>query len=423
MNQEIQSNFISNSFRDVESSRDESSTFEQEEKMQKDNSDVELNSHISPSMPDSQHLYINQALSDVTFHNAVSDVLSCTQTYCNGIENVSNNDSSSSLENSDSASTSIESGLRVSSKYQSDSGIGSESNDFSANFSITPETVLTPVSKDTEMADSSLFPEVESSDNTTIPISKEDNQQVFLPLSPVGDIYDSNETSGQLLTRMMKETLKAITEKLPPENTEFLIERRLSQETDEVEEASYPSTVKPKWTNDEEQSDMKIASVAERDNLPSSPCERSKLILRIKKTYSSIICPPKNPFSLISSERQFAIEKRSCCHHAENRSSHSHHKNRYKKKRSKHKTHKHHRHHHHHRRSDDHRNKILKRKFSEPSDVSPCVKSPNNHVKGEKFSEFLQRVGEVKYKRIKLKYGNNMSLNIDIPPSKHKKVS
>lgn len=418
---EIQSNFVSNSFPDMENSRSLSPKYEKEEKIEKDISDMEVDSQNSAPMPDSQNTFVDHTLSDVTFNDPVSDVLSCAQTFCNEIENVTNLDSSSSLENGDSASISVEAALPVSSKYQCDSGIGSESSDFQANFSVTQETVITPVPRETEAPDSSTFMEVEPNEEnlittTTNPISKDDNQD-FQPLSPITDIPDSF-TSGQLLTQMMKETLKAITEKIPPENSEIPIEPMLLQENDTVEEASYPSAIKPKWTS-EEQSDMKIASVAERDNLPSSPCERSKLILRIKKTYSSIIYPVKNLFNTKSSERGGTIERHSCCRHSEGRSSHSHshrHKNRYKKKRSKHKTHK-----HHHRSNDHHRHRTLKRKMHEPVDVLlNHDKSPNTCINGENFSQFVQRVGEVKYKRIKLKYGNNMSLSIDIPPSKHK---
>ncbi|CAL1282346.1 unnamed protein product [Larinioides sclopetarius] len=339
-------------------------------------------------------------------HN--SDSLSCPQIFYSQIDNVITQDSSSSSENGDSDAVPREPMLPVNNKYQSDSGIGSESNDFPSDFTTTQDAVITPVPVD-DTPESNLFPRLENSDNLSFPLDAEEEQKESLPaLEPMND---RNEYSEVLLSRM-KETLRAITEKNPSPETEFLTDHCLSQKNGhlEVEESSYPSTLKLKWTSDKT-NEIKSVLATEQDNLPS--CERSKLILRIKRTYSGIIYSSTNPFGLRNPERMEKFNSR----HDESFSRNS--SSRYKKKKSKHK-----KHHHHHRSGEDHHIKVLKRNSPDSYKVydQPCA-TDSRYVNDEDFSEFLKRVGDVKYKRIKLKYGKNNSLNIDIPPTKLKKVS
>lgn len=431
-------------------------------------------------------------------------------------ENVANQDSSSG---SDSHTEIV---VKPSVKYQFDSGFVSESNDVPLESATVKDAVITPAPV-IDAYPSNLFPNLESIEN--VPLDEDSDLPESLPT--LDSIEDLREEPGVLLSHM-KETLKAITEKIPVAKPEFFIERGLSPENqfldprnewegqaslyqdqeegppklldphgvsishklsskdpgilprvlmeddlsedepwsleneglydppsslagvqvfsdhrptrvDEYQdqkssegckgvsaddpwvpknqdiseeedidvEASYPSTLKLKRSGDD-LNDIRIASVAERDNLPSSPDEHSKVILRIKRTYSGIIYSSTDPFGLKSPKTK--CDSKSFSHSSSCR---------YKKKKSKHKKLC-----RHHRRSKEgeHRHvKVLKR--NSPNSYVVCRKEKKHSISGETFSEYLKRVGEVKYRRIKLKYGLNSYLNIDIPPTKHKKVS
>lgn len=431
-------------------------------------------------------------------------------------ENVANQDSSSG---SDSRTEIV---IKPSAKYQFDSGFVSESNDVPLESATVEDSVITTAPM-IDAYPSNLFPNLESIENA--PLDEDSDLPESLPT--LDSIEDLREEPGVLLSHM-KDTLKAITEKIPVSKPEFLIERGLSPENQfldpqnewqgqdslyqdqedgpprlldphgvsishklslndpeglprifmegdisedqpwsleneelsdhplslgEVQsfsdhrptrveehqdqntsewckgllvdkplvlenegvseeedidvEASYPSTLKLKRSGDDPK-DIRIASVAERDNLPSSPDDHSKVILRIKRTYSGIIYSSTDPFGLKSPKAK--CDSKSFSHSSSCR---------YKKKKSKHKKLC-----RHHRRlkEGEHRHvKVLKR--NSPNSYVVCRKEKKHSTCGENFSDYLKRVGEMKYKRIKLKYGLNSYLNIDIPPTKHKKVS
>ncbi|KAG8182548.1 hypothetical protein JTE90_002082 [Oedothorax gibbosus] len=372
-------------------------------------------------------------------------------------------------------------------KYQFDSGFVSESNDLLVESVVVEDAVITPVSVIDSYSGNNIFPDLEVIESA--PLDEESDNPESLPT--LDSIEDLPEERGLLLSHM-KETLKAITEKIqtsmperalyPEPESQFYLDQEegppklldphgisinpelplvdqshpksipriievedlsedqlwsvtykdlsplstpvknsvfsnppttvvnlqeedpwedVSEEEIDVE-ALYPSPLKLKWTD----GNPKIATASEKDSLPSSP---EKVILRIKRTNGIVS----------SSTDTLEPETRTKCDSSSKSSSHSSRCSRYKKKKSKHK--KHCRHHRHHHKSNDkhYRVKVLRR--NSPNSYEVCSKVEEE--KNMDFSDYLKRVGEVKFKRIKLKYGVNSSLNIDIPPKKHKKVS
>ncbi|GIX95476.1 histone-lysine N-methyltransferase Suv4-20 [Caerostris extrusa] len=351
----------------------------------------------NPVSFDGSHLFST----NITTHSD-SDPLDCSKIFYTHIENAINQDSSSCSENGELDVVHVEPVPPTNSKYQSDSGIGSESNDFPMDFSTAQDTVITSVPmNDTQETD--LYPRLENSGHMSVPLAMNEQQNDNLP------ILDPINESSEVLLSHMKETLRAITEKNHSPETEFLKDHSLSQMNGDVGvEASYPSTFKLKWTSDKP-NELKSIPVIEQDNFP--PPGRSKLILRIKRTYSGIIYSTTNPFGLRKPERLEKYNSRPGESFSRNSSS------RYKKKKSKHKKHR-------HRTETDRHVKVLKRKSPDSYEVyDQTYATKSNTVNDKGFLEFLKRVGDVKYKRIKLKYGKNNTLNIDIPPTKLKKVS
>ncbi|GFQ78545.1 histone-lysine N-methyltransferase Suv4-20 [Trichonephila clavata] len=347
----------------------------------------------------------SQVFSEDVNINHNPDSLACPQIFYTQIVNVVNQDSSCSSENGDSDALNVGPTLTVNGKDQSDSGIGSESNDFLSELMSVQDTVITsvPINDSHEI---NLFPRIENTNNEAAISDIEEEQNS--PLPALDPISDTDERSEVLLSHM-KETLRAITEKQSSAETEFLKDHGLSEKNRDLDiaEIPYPSTLKHKWTN--KSNDVKSVSAKELDNAPS--CERSKLILRIKKTYSGIIYSATNPFGLRNPERMEKYNSRLDESFSRNSSS------RYKRKKSKHKK-------HHHRSNEDRHVKVLKRNSPDSYTIYDQINTTERSCTNkEDFSEFLKRVGDMKYKRIKLKYGKNNSLNIDIPPTKHKKVS
>lgn len=455
-------------------------------------------------------------------------------------------DDSENAVNQDSSSGS-DSRTEIAVNNQFDSGFVSESNDFPLESTTIEDVVITDVPV-IDSYPSNIFPNLETIENA--PLEEDSDTPKSLPT--LDFINDLPEESGVLLSHM-KETLKAITEKIPASKPEFVVETSLSPENqfldpqsqsedqaslyqdqeegpprlldphgvsishdlssndpnslprislgedlsedqpwsleneelsnhpssvaeiqsspvhqptgveeyrdleyqdhktpekypgfstydpfkfedvseEEIDvEASYPSTLKLKRTSGN-QNNIRIASVAERDNLPSSPGEHSKVILRIKRTYSGFIYSSTDPFHLKSHghdnhglksqglKSHGSKTRTKKCDSSKPVKSFSHSSScRYKKKKSKHKKLC-----RHHRRSNEERKshvKVLRRNSPNSYEV---YRKDTEEKKYSSFSEYLKRVGEVKYKRIKLKYGLNSSLNIDIPPKKHKKVS
>lgn len=386
-------------------------------------------------------------------------------------------------------------------KYQFDSGFVSESNDLPVEPIVIEDSVITPVPV-IDSYTSNIYPDLDVIKSA--PLDEDSDIPESLPT--LDSIEDLPEERGLLLSHM-KETLKAITEKIPtsksypetvfqdpePESQFYLDQEEgppklldphgisinpelplvdqshsknipkiievedfsddqswsltnedlsldkqstpvrnnafsynpstvfdfheddpwkdVSEEEIDVE-ALYPSPFKLKWTG-VNPNDVKITSVTKKDNLPPSP---DKVILRIKRTNgvvssSTDILDPNTPETFNSNNK---------CDSSSKYSSHSSRCSRYKKKKSKHK--KHCRHYHHHHRSNDKNYNVKVLRRNSPNSYEVCSKI-GEEDKNMDFSDYLKRVGEVKFKRIKLKYGQNSSLNIDIPPIKHKKVS
>ncbi|XP_071040929.1 uncharacterized protein [Parasteatoda tepidariorum] len=380
--------------------------FDFREVISKNMGDISSTEHIHTDYPDdvSSHTENGITVGHLKFSNPNSPVY-VDDTQCKDIQNI---DSSNSSENSETTNNHSEAVLPISTKYQSDSGIGSESNDFQTVFASLQDTAITshPVEEDT--CNKNQFPKLDASEiGHSIP---DDEQCDSLPILQLMEVSSLSPAQNLMLP-----TLDTITDSNPVTESEYLLEQEERDSLPETpwfreinkigflpenecnSETSYPSTLKFKWTNNKAPDVRKVRTLAERKILPPSP-ERSKLILRIKKTNSGIIYSSTSPRK---PERKFFREKQRPNGYLD----HYIYNNRYKKKKGKHKEH----------------YNILKRNNTFQKMDFSSYRDKNNYT--ETFSEFVKRVGDVKYKRIKLKYGLYNSLTIDIPPSKLRKVS